>query len=270
MHMCRFADFHPLVHFMRDGGTLCVTTRNPLVDKRLVLKDSGIHLILEGDDDYGGDESSVEPSLKSVSEKMAEFFNSVEDAYDPEAGLVTYMTMESRSRLRLTIHPISRKAVGDFRRAVVGGSCAVEEQRRSSPALKGCVPKRSRGGIRRRRRRANRRGLGTEFLVYLVSAEYVSSNSDYGKGCSYHEISILGVSLAYSVISMFLSRWEGGCYLVYNFFRFAVSSTQGSSHKFVDKPFPIMQMVFSLYVGHNLTNSFQRGESELLATGWAV
>ncbi|XP_020979160.1 uncharacterized protein LOC110271875 isoform X2 [Arachis ipaensis] len=58
---------------------------------------------------------------------------------------------------------------------------------------------------------------------------------------------------------MFLSRWEGGCYLVYNFFRFAVSSTQGSSHKFVDKPFPIMQMVFSLYVGHNLTNSFQRG-----------
>ncbi|XP_015965333.1 disease resistance protein RPV1 [Arachis duranensis] len=86
MHMCRFADFHPLVHFMRDGGTLCVTTRNPLVDKRLELKDSGIHLILEGDDDYGGDESSVEPSLKSVSEKMAEFFNSVEDAYDPEPG----------------------------------------------------------------------------------------------------------------------------------------------------------------------------------------
>ncbi|MED6154890.1 hypothetical protein PIB30_000392 [Stylosanthes scabra] len=84
MHLCRFAYFHPLVHFLKDGGTLCVAMKNPLVDKRLELKDSGIHLILEGDDDYGGDESAVDSSLKSVSEKMAEFFNSVEDAYDPE------------------------------------------------------------------------------------------------------------------------------------------------------------------------------------------
>ena len=85
IHLCRFADFHPLVYFLRDGGTLCVTKKNPPVDKRLELKNSGIHLIFEGDDDYGGDEKSLDQSLKSVSEKMAEFFNSLEDDYHPIA-----------------------------------------------------------------------------------------------------------------------------------------------------------------------------------------
>ena len=86
IHLCRFADFHPLVCYLRDGGTLCVSKRNPPVDKRLELKNSGIHLIFEGDDDYGGDEISVDQSLKSVSEKMAEFFNSLEDDYGPSGA----------------------------------------------------------------------------------------------------------------------------------------------------------------------------------------
>ncbi|KAI9126312.1 hypothetical protein K1719_002733 [Acacia pycnantha] len=79
MYLCRYPDFHHLFSFLRDGDTLCVTRLNPPLDKGLELKKCGFHLIFEGDDDYGGAEESVDRKLKSVSEKLAEFFSTCEE-----------------------------------------------------------------------------------------------------------------------------------------------------------------------------------------------
>ncbi|XP_054775713.1 disease resistance protein RPV1-like [Prosopis cineraria] len=86
MHLCRFPDYHPLVSILRRGDTFCVTLRNPPVDEGLELKKCGVHLIFEGDDDFGGNEESVERSLRSVSEKLAKFFNTYEED-SPEDGV---------------------------------------------------------------------------------------------------------------------------------------------------------------------------------------
>jgi len=75
IHLCRFQNYHQLVAFLKDADTLSVTTRNPPFDKGLKLKKCGVHLIFEGDDDYDGDEESLDKGLQSVSERLARFFN---------------------------------------------------------------------------------------------------------------------------------------------------------------------------------------------------
>ncbi|XP_019433797.1 PREDICTED: TMV resistance protein N [Lupinus angustifolius] len=74
IHLCRYKDDHPLIAFLRDGDTFCVTKRDPPFDKGLELKKCGVHFIFEGDDDYDGEEESLDKGLQSVSEKLAEFF----------------------------------------------------------------------------------------------------------------------------------------------------------------------------------------------------
>ena len=44
------------------------------------LKKWGIHLVYEGDDEYEGDEESLNESQQSLSEKMARFFSSFEES----------------------------------------------------------------------------------------------------------------------------------------------------------------------------------------------
>ncbi|KAK7243137.1 hypothetical protein RIF29_37924 [Crotalaria pallida] len=78
IHLCRYKDYHPLIAFLQDGDTFCVTMRNPVFDKGLELKKCGVHLIFEGDDDYDGEEESLDKGLQGVSEKLAKFFNSSE------------------------------------------------------------------------------------------------------------------------------------------------------------------------------------------------
>ncbi|KAK7386930.1 hypothetical protein VNO78_27308 [Psophocarpus tetragonolobus] len=75
IHLCRFHDYHQLIAFLKDADTFCVTKRNPPFDNGLQLKKCGVHLIFEGDDDYDGQEESLDKGLQSVSEKLAKFFN---------------------------------------------------------------------------------------------------------------------------------------------------------------------------------------------------
>ncbi|KAK7362126.1 hypothetical protein VNO77_04227 [Canavalia gladiata] len=82
IHLCRFHDYHQLIAFLKDSDTFCVSRRNPPFDVGLEVKKCGVHLIFEGDDDYDGDEESLDKGLQSVSEKLANFFNNY-DGGDP-------------------------------------------------------------------------------------------------------------------------------------------------------------------------------------------
>ncbi|AET03053.1 disease resistance protein RPV1 isoform X2 [Medicago truncatula] len=82
IHLCRFQNYHQLVAFLKDADTFCVTTRSPPFDKGLRLKKCGVYLIFEGDDDYDGDEESLDKGLQSVSERLARFFNTCNEGVD--------------------------------------------------------------------------------------------------------------------------------------------------------------------------------------------
>ncbi|RDX83240.1 TMV resistance protein N, partial [Mucuna pruriens] len=78
IHLCRFHDYHQLIAFLKDADTFCVSMRNPPFDKGLELRKCGVHLIFEEDDDYDGNEESLDKGLQSVSEKLANFFQTYE------------------------------------------------------------------------------------------------------------------------------------------------------------------------------------------------
>ena len=73
-HFCRYPADHPLVSCLVDGYQIEVTKRNPPVDPGVELKKCGIYLVYEGDDNYDGDEDSLNESQQSVSQKLAKFF----------------------------------------------------------------------------------------------------------------------------------------------------------------------------------------------------
>ncbi|KAI4328338.1 hypothetical protein L6164_020697 [Bauhinia variegata] len=85
IHLCRYLDRDPLFLYLRDGDTVRVSKRNPPVDNGLELRKCGVHLIYEGEDDYEGDEESVDVSLQSVSEKLVKFFNTGEEQKSPHS-----------------------------------------------------------------------------------------------------------------------------------------------------------------------------------------
>ncbi|XP_045795186.1 disease resistance protein RPV1 isoform X2 [Trifolium pratense] len=82
IHLCRFQNYDQLVAFLKDADTFCVTTRSPPFDKGLKLKKCGVHLIFEGDDDYEGEEESLDIRLQSVSERLTRFFNTCDEGVD--------------------------------------------------------------------------------------------------------------------------------------------------------------------------------------------
>jgi hypothetical protein len=61
---------------LKDGSEIQVRKRKPHVIEGVELKKCGIHLVYENDDDYGGNEESLDESQQSVSQKLANFFNS--------------------------------------------------------------------------------------------------------------------------------------------------------------------------------------------------
>ncbi|CAL8992353.1 unnamed protein product [Prunus brigantina] len=79
VHLCRYPTHHPLVSKLKDGYKIRVIRGEPPMMKGVELKKWGIHLVYEGDDDYEGDEESLNESQQSPSEKMARFFSSFED-----------------------------------------------------------------------------------------------------------------------------------------------------------------------------------------------
>ncbi|XVE84952.1 hypothetical protein DITRI_Ditri17bG0053000 [Diplodiscus trichospermus] len=78
VHLCRYPAYHPLVSMLNDDFKIQVTRQNPPFDKGVELKKAGIYLVFENDDDYEGDEESLDESQQSVSERLARFVSSLE------------------------------------------------------------------------------------------------------------------------------------------------------------------------------------------------
>nr|KJB31386.1 hypothetical protein B456_005G188500 [Gossypium raimondii] len=79
VHLCRYPAYRPLVSMLKDGFKIKVTRQNAPYVKGVELKKAGIFLVYEKDDDYGGDEDSLDENQQSVSEKLAKFFSSLEE-----------------------------------------------------------------------------------------------------------------------------------------------------------------------------------------------
>ena len=75
IHLCRYPYNHPFIWSLKDGYKIHVTTRNPSNMKGVELKNWEIHLVFEGDDDYEGNEDSLNESQQSISERLASFFS---------------------------------------------------------------------------------------------------------------------------------------------------------------------------------------------------
>ncbi|KAM0961793.1 hypothetical protein ACFX2I_021007 [Malus domestica] len=78
-HLCRYPTGHPLVSQLKEGYKIHVTRRDPPLMKGVELKKWGIRFVYEDDDDYEGDEESLNESQQSLSEKLAKFFGSFEE-----------------------------------------------------------------------------------------------------------------------------------------------------------------------------------------------
>ncbi|KAM7269539.1 hypothetical protein ACFE04_025036 [Oxalis oulophora] len=75
VHFCRYSSHTPLVTQLKDGYKVEVSCQDK--SKGVQLKKAGIHVIYENDDDYIGDEESMDESLLSVSERLRKFFSSL-------------------------------------------------------------------------------------------------------------------------------------------------------------------------------------------------
>lgn len=87
IHLCRYPAYSKLISMLEHGDTICVTLRDPPVDKGLEMKKCGLHLVFGEDDEYGGEEEYVDPSQQSVSEKLAKFFNTCDVDSSKEDGI---------------------------------------------------------------------------------------------------------------------------------------------------------------------------------------
>ncbi|XP_035540054.1 disease resistance protein RPV1-like [Juglans regia] len=116
IYLFRYPDCHPLVSTLRDGYDINVREQDPPFIKGIELKKCGLYLIFEGDDDYEGDEESLDKSQLSVSEKLAKFFHSPEDEdHASESGI----EVESR----IIMQEIEEEVCGGFLRLVRGCFC---------------------------------------------------------------------------------------------------------------------------------------------------
>lgn len=73
VYICRYQDYHQLVSFLEDGDVIQVGLGN-LPITGIELKKCGIHLVHESDDDYEGNEESLDESQQSVSERLTRFY----------------------------------------------------------------------------------------------------------------------------------------------------------------------------------------------------
>ncbi|GMP94264.1 hypothetical protein CsSME_00043779 [Camellia sinensis var. sinensis] len=75
LYLCRFHDYNPFVRILKDGDKIQVTMRSPRpLFNGLELKEYGIYLVYENDDDIEDDD--VE-SQESVTERLSKFFGSL-------------------------------------------------------------------------------------------------------------------------------------------------------------------------------------------------
>lgn len=73
VYFCRYQDYHQFVSILEDGDIIQVGLGN-LPVTGIELKKCGIHLVYENDDDYEGNEESLDESQQSVSERLTRFY----------------------------------------------------------------------------------------------------------------------------------------------------------------------------------------------------
>ncbi|KAL2543084.1 disease resistance protein (TIR-NBS-LRR class) [Abeliophyllum distichum] len=79
LYLCRYPDYTPLVSILEDGDKIQVVRRDPPYDPRIMLKKSGIHLVYENDDNYDGEEESLNENQHSVTHRLKRFVDSPEE-----------------------------------------------------------------------------------------------------------------------------------------------------------------------------------------------
>ncbi|XP_048440606.1 disease resistance protein RPV1-like [Pyrus x bretschneideri] len=78
-HLCRYQTGFPLVSQLKEGYKIHVSRRDPPLMKGVELKKWGVRFVYENDDDYEGDEESLNESQQSLSQKLAKFLGSFEE-----------------------------------------------------------------------------------------------------------------------------------------------------------------------------------------------
>jgi hypothetical protein len=95
IYLVRYPDCHPLVSTLKVGYEIQVTKQDPPYIKGVEVKQCGLYLIFEGDDDYEGDEESLHETQLSISEKLAKFFSSPEEeVHISESGSVVEIQVQ--------------------------------------------------------------------------------------------------------------------------------------------------------------------------------
>jgi len=79
IYLIRYPACHPLVSKLTEGYEIQVTEQDPPYIKGVEVKQCGLYLICEGEDDFEGDEDSLDETQLSISEKLAKFFSSPEE-----------------------------------------------------------------------------------------------------------------------------------------------------------------------------------------------
>lgn len=79
IYLIRYPDCHPLVSKLIEGYEIQVTKQDPPYISGVEVKQCGLYLIFEGDDDFEGDEESLDETQLSISEKLAKFFSPLEE-----------------------------------------------------------------------------------------------------------------------------------------------------------------------------------------------
>lgn len=79
LYLCRYTTDTPLVLLLKEGDKVEICVREKPCFNGLTLKKYGIHLIYERDDDIGElvNEEWLNESDQSISQKLADFFNSL-------------------------------------------------------------------------------------------------------------------------------------------------------------------------------------------------
>ncbi|GLT86357.1 hypothetical protein SLE2022_045020 [Rubroshorea leprosula] len=76
LYLCRYPARHPLVSGLEDGIKIQLTKQNPPTAQGVELRKAGIYLVFDDDDDYEGNEEILKESQQSVSQRLANFFQS--------------------------------------------------------------------------------------------------------------------------------------------------------------------------------------------------
>ncbi|XP_022862366.1 disease resistance-like protein CSA1 [Olea europaea var. sylvestris] len=80
LFLCRYPDYNQLVFILEDGDKIQVVRRDPPYDHRIMLKKCGIHLVYENDDDYDGEESSLNENLHTVTQRLKNYVEEMRDS----------------------------------------------------------------------------------------------------------------------------------------------------------------------------------------------